>query len=147
MTSSYLSDSLWHEWIGWGRSKWPIWARNIVWQFDRYFNLKGQLSLYDISMVNSHINTNNGLSPVGRNVYAWRPEIATKINENAWWRHQMEISSALLALCEGNSPITGEFPSQKGQWREALMFSLICTWVNNRSAGDLRRHRPIMMSL
>ena len=33
----------------------------------------------------------------------------------------------------------------KGQWRGALMFSLICVlindWVNNRQAGDLRRHR------
>ena len=33
----------------------------------------------------------------------------------------------------------------KGQWRGALMFSLICVWingwVNNGDAGDLRRHR------
>ena len=33
----------------------------------------------------------------------------------------------------------------KGQWRGALMFSLICawinSWVNNREAGDFRRHR------
>ena len=33
----------------------------------------------------------------------------------------------------------------KGQWRRALKFSLICAWingwVNNREAGDLRRHR------
>ena len=32
----------------------------------------------------------------------------------------------------------------KDQWRGALIFSLICTWtngwVNNREAGDLRRH-------
>ena len=28
----------------------------------------------------------------------------------AWWRHQMEILSALLAICSGNSPVTGEFP-------------------------------------
>ena len=32
----------------------------------------------------------------------------------------------------------------KGQWRGALMFSLICAWincrVNNCDAGDLRRH-------
>ena len=32
----------------------------------------------------------------------------------------------------------------KGQWRGALMFSLICVWingwVNNREAGDLRRY-------
>ena len=31
----------------------------------------------------------------------------------SWWRHQMETSSALLALCAGNSPVTGEFPSQR----------------------------------
>ena len=33
----------------------------------------------------------------------------------------------------------------KGRWRGALLFSLICAWingwVNNREAGDLRRHR------
>ena len=27
------------------------------------------------------------------------------------WRHQMETFSALLALCAGNSPITGKFPA------------------------------------
>ena len=64
----------------------------------------------------------------------------------AWWRHQMETFSELLALCAGNSPVTGEFPTQsKGQWRGALMFSLICALinglVNDREAGDLRRHR------
>ena len=32
----------------------------------------------------------------------------------------------------------------KGQWHRALMFSTpwINGWVNNREAGDLRRHRP-----
>ena len=37
--------------------------------------------------------------------------------------------------------------SHKSQWREALMFSLICAWVNawvnNRRAGDLRRQRAL----
>ena len=32
--------------------------------------------------------------------------------ENTWWRHQMETFSALLALRAGNSPVTGEFPSE-----------------------------------
>ena len=36
-------------------------------------------------------------------------------------------------------------PCTKGQWRGALMFSLICArindWINNREAGDLRRYR------
>ena len=31
----------------------------------------------------------------------------------AWWRHQMETFSALLAICVGNSPAIGEFPSQR----------------------------------
>ena len=61
-----------------------------------------------------------------------------------WWRHQMETFSAWLALCAGNSPIPVNSP-HKGQWRGALMFSLICVWingwVNNRKAGDLSRHR------
>ena len=61
-----------------------------------------------------------------------------------WWRHQMETFSASLALygvihrSSVNSP-------HKGQWRGALMFSLICawinSWVNNCETGDLRRHR------
>ena len=51
-------------------------------------------------------------------------------------------NAALLAICAGNSPVTGEFP-HKGQWRGGLMFSVICACinssVNNRKAGDLRR--------
>ena len=47
--------------------------------------------------------------------------------------------SALLALCEG-SPVDSLY---KGQWRGALIFSLICArtscWSNNRNASDLRR--------
>ena len=62
----------------------------------------------------------------------------------SWWRHQMETFSALLAFCAENSPVPVNSP-HKGQWRGALMFSLICTWinnwVNNAEAGDLRRHR------
>ena len=30
-----------------------------------------------------------------------------------WWRHQMETFSALLAVCAGNSPVSGEFPAQR----------------------------------
>ena len=32
---------------------------------------------------------------------------------SAWWRHQMETFSALLALCVGNSLVNSEFPTQK----------------------------------
>ena len=32
---------------------------------------------------------------------------------SSWWCHQMETFSTLLALCAGNSPVTGEFPKQR----------------------------------
>ena len=54
----------------------------------------------------------------------------------SWWRHQMETFSALLILCEGNSPITGEFPSQRPMTRSFDIFSLICTktkWLSKPS--------------
>ena len=64
---------------------------------------------------------------------------------SSWWRHHMETFSALLAFVRGihRSPVNSP---HKGQWRGALMFSLICVWINdwvinNREAGDLRRYR------
>ena len=64
---------------------------------------------------------------------------------SAWWRHpKYKKNPCYWPLVWGihrwpvNSP-------HKGRWREALMFSLICPWIkgwiNNREAGDLRRHR------
>ena len=31
----------------------------------------------------------------------------------SWWRHQMKTFSAFLALCAGNSPVTGELPAHR----------------------------------
>ena len=62
----------------------------------------------------------------------------------SWWRHQMETFPRYWSFVRGihRSPMNSP---HKGQWRGALMFSLICAWinhwVNNREAGDLRRHR------
>ena len=36
--------------------------------------------------------------------------------------------------------VTSEFPSQRPV-TQGLMFSLICAWINNGEAGDLRHHR------
>ena len=48
----------------------------------------------------------------------------------------MEIFSALLAICAGNSPVTGEFPTQRPVTRSFDVYG----WVNNGEAGDLRRY-------
>ena len=61
-----------------------------------------------------------------------------------WWRHQMETFSALLAICEGNSPVTGEFPSQRPVTRRFdVFFDLhLIKQLSKQSWGcDLRHHR------
>ena len=63
---------------------------------------------------------------------------------SSWWRHQMKTFSSLLALCDGNPPVTGGFPSQKPVTR-IYDVPLICAWANGwaktRDSGDLKRHR------
>ena len=39
-----------------------------------------------------------------------------------WWRHQMETFFALLAICAGNSPVSGEFPAQRPVTRSFDVF-------------------------
>ena len=55
----------------------------------------------------------------------------------------METFSALLALCGGNSLVTGEFPSQRPVTQSFIVFFDMCLnkrLRNNREAGDLRHH-------
>ena len=40
-------------------------------------------------------------------------EIYVSNYSETWWRHQTETFSALLAICAGNSPVPGEFPTQR----------------------------------
>ena len=63
---------------------------------------------------------------------------------NSWWRHQMETFSTLLAICVGNSPVTGEIPGQRPVTRSFdVFFDLrLNKRLSKQSwAGDLRRHR------
>ena len=53
------------------------------------------------SVNSTYINSDNGL------------RLSCYLDLWLWWRHQMEAFSALLALCVGNSPVTGEFPPQR----------------------------------
>ena len=41
---------------------------------------------------------------------------------STWWRPQMDTFSALLALCAGNSPVTGGFPSQRPVMQVFIVF-------------------------
>ena len=62
---------------------------------------------------------------------------------DSWCRHQMEYFPRYWPFVRGIqwSPVNSP---HKGKWRGALMFPLICAWingwVNNEEAGDLGRH-------
>ena len=71
----------------------------------------------------------------------WQVGSATKVLKlisyglYPWWCHQMETSSALLALCVGNSPVTGEFPTQRPVTRS---FDVFCDLrLNKRLSKQL----------
>ena len=87
------------------------------------------------------IQTNNQLSmkPPGPFLLTEGLEISNFLNAT-WWRHQMETFYALLALCEGNPPVTDGFPPQR-LLRRALLVFFICAGsnvaINNRYAGDI----------
>ena len=61
-------------------------------------------------------------------------------NDVIKWKHFLRYWPFVRGI--HRSPVNSP---HKGQWRGALMFSLICVWingwVNNREAGDLRRYR------
>ena len=97
-----------------------------------YYSLSASLlnmrigNRWNIWVVTCCANCNVHISTVHDNVIEWK-------HFPRYWPFVWGIHRSLV-----NSP-------DKGQWREALMFSLIYAWINgcvdNREAGDLRRHR------
>ena len=64
----------------------------------------------------------------------------TKLHDDVIkWKHSPRCWTFVREI--HRSPVNSP---HKGQWRGALMFSFICAWingwVNNRKAGNLRRH-------
>ena len=58
---------------------------------------------------------------VGR-LFAVKNKPGSPLSLTSWWRHQMETFSALLAICAGNSPVPGEFPTQRPVTRSFDVF-------------------------
>ena len=104
----------------------------------------------------------NGTATAGTHVhfatFVWRKESVGDLEiRDAWLTSRTGTAFAChddvikLTLLPGYWPFVRGIhrspmnSSHKGQWRGALMFSLICAWtngwVNNRDAGDLRRYR------
>ena len=93
-------------------------------------------------LVQSHTSLNSSgvkFSSLGSSFSSWNRNISCHddaIKEKHFPRYWPFVRG--IHRSSVNSP-------HKGQWRGALMFSLICVWisfwVNNREAGDLRRYR------
>ena len=64
--------------------------------------------------------------PVGDYLSCFPSDILQEQPKILWidprWRHQMETFSMLLAICAGNSPVTGQFPAQRPVTRSFDVF-------------------------
>ena len=136
---------------------WTLFRRHLAsnhWRFDYLLNSAFRLRVKKISKLRI-------TSPLW-----WKFSDDRWISLTAWWRNQMEIFSALLALCAGNSPVTGELFSQRpvtrsfdvlfdlclnlrlnkqswGWWFEAPSCSL---WRYCNGVRVIRKHFYIMKS-
>ena len=97
---------------------WQIFPILIIWPFPNsmkilicfrisrsYWQVSPQLRCNDTWLIWAWFKGSNLRFYKSKNFYS------REINES-WWRHQMETFSALLAICAGNSPVPGEFPTR-----------------------------------
>ena len=82
-----------------------------AWQWS-YFEFN--LIEYMIEFIMINARNADGLLPSRWAMCAW------------WWRHQMEISSAILVPYEGNPPVTGGFSSRRLVTRSNDVFFDLC---------------------
>ena len=58
-------------------------------------------------------NTDHWFFDVSHHLNPFGPDTCRHRLSTTWWRHGMKTFSMLLALCAGNLPVTGGFPSQR----------------------------------
>ena len=145
---SCLYPIRWSQVLSWEwRCSWSSADRrcsNYIWVINNFIAYYGAtyirgFTVGTIGLVFNHI----GVSIP--HTHSWREMLRTlrrfsktKAWDTTWWRHQMETFSALLTHCDRDSPVTGEFPSQRPVTRSFNFFICAWTngWVNNRDAGD-----------
>ena len=112
--------------------------------FNYTYNADNHLSI--LRLKSMHISAGDPVTnqPLIYWLHGWWPSSFTCQNINLHddvikWKHFPRYWPFVRGI--HRSPVNSTY---KGQWRGALMFSLICVWinnwVNNREAGDSRRH-------
>ena len=113
-----------NEWV---HHDYVMCSRNGVWQWCAYF--LGWQKMFSLFLRLHDV------------ILLWWVSYNSEIHDDVTkWKHFPRYWPFVWGI--HRSPINSP---HKGQWRGALIFSLICAWihgrVNNREAGDLRRHR------
>ena len=86
----------------------------------------------------THKGTKTGNQDTWRLIVKQRLAVTRVVSKlSAWWRHQMETFSALLAICAGNSPVPGEFTTQRPVTQR---FDVLCDlrlnkWLSKQGWG------------
>ena len=77
-------------------------------------------------------------------ILTWHTEAFINVCKNTWWCNDIETLSGLMALCEGNPPVTKGFPSQWACDAEHRCCNLGLVWtsclINRRVVGHPKRH-------
>ena len=118
----HLADLQKNTSYNWSKQKTFIW-----------WNIYSRLLFFFLSFQSVRVNSCNCSTET-------EAHLAVSHDEVIKWKHFPRYWPFVRGI--HRSPVN--FP-HKCQWRRALMFSLIyawiISWVNNRGAGDLRRHR------
>ena len=103
-----------------------------LWYCSKKLNQMGVKCLHRIHLTYNQQHTTMGKAKLGSTHY-WL--LVMPISLMSWWHHQMETFSTLLALCAGNSPVTGEFPSQRSATCSFDAFFHLCLnkWLSKQS--------------
>ena len=116
-----------------------IFSRVFLWQKMSLFWFIFRWSLSRSEVQLTHICSGSSLVPNRWQVTTWTNDDWVH-NDVIKWKHFPRYWPFVWGI--HRSPVNS---THKGQWRGALMFSLICAWingwVNNREAGDLRCNR------
>ena len=116
---------------------WPIWADLGV-ALNLYQHILNSLCHWATSYVHNWGTCQNNKKASCHNIL-----IKIYVFHGAWWRHQRKTFSALLAICEGNPPVTVAFPSQRPVTRSFdIVFDLRLIKRIRKHFFRRRRWRP-----
>ena len=128
---SHLTTLMLNKWYIWrtiqGEFKSMLWIKNQRKKSERFAKWEHHYRYRELGELRTHYD------------WDYYSRVVSDHGEVFKWKHFPRYWSSVRGI--RRSPVNSP---HKGQWCGALMFSLICAWingwVNNQDAGDLKRH-------